>query len=55
VTTQHDEFQFIAHKDDAKKLSTLLEKAMVDAGKFVGSKCPILGEAKIGSSWYETH
>jgi len=55
VTMQHDEFQFIAHKDDAKKLSKLLEKAMVDAGKFVGSKCPILGEAKIGSSWYLTH
>lgn len=55
VTMQHDEFQFIAHKDDADKLAKILEKSMVDAGKFVGSKCPVLGEAKIGNSWYETH
>lgn len=55
VTMQHDEFQYICHKDDAKKLARLLEKTMVDAGKFVGSECPILGEAKIGKSWFETH
>jgi len=55
VTMQHDEFQFIAHKDDAAKLAKVLEKAMVDAGKFVGSECPILGEAAIGDSWYDTH
>lgn len=55
VTMQHDEFQYICHKDDAKKLCDILEKTMVDAGKFVGSKCPILGEAEIGSSWYSTH
>jgi DNA polymerase I-like protein with 3'-5' exonuclease and polymerase domains len=55
VTMQHDEFQFIAHKDDAAKLAKVLEKAMVDAGKFVGSECPILGKAAIGDSWYDTH
>lgn len=55
VTMQHDEFQFIAHKDDADKLAKILEKSMVDAGKFVGSKCPVLGEAKIGNSWFSTH
>lgn len=55
VTMQHDEFQFIAHKDDAKKVAAILEKSMVDAGKFVGSECPILGEAQIGQSWYDTH
>lgn len=55
VTMQHDEFQFIAHKDDAKRVAEILEKSMVDAGTFVGSLCPITGEAKIGSSWYETH
>lgn len=55
VTMQHDEFQFIAHKDDAKKLAKILEKSMVDAGKFVGSKCPVVGEAQIGNTWYDTH
>lgn len=55
VTMQHDEFQFIAHKDDADKVAAILENAMIDAGKFVGSECPILGEAKIGKSWYDTH
>lgn len=55
VTMQHDEFQFIAHKDDAEQVADILERSMVDAGVFVGSKCPVKGEAKIGSSWYETH
>lgn len=55
VTMQHDEFQFIAHKDDAEKLAAILEQAMVDAGKLVGSKCPVVGEAQIGHSWYDTH
>ena len=55
VTMQHDEFQFIAHKDDAKKVGKILEKSMADAGKFVGSKCPVVGEAEIGMNWYETH
>lgn len=55
VTMQHDEFQYIAHKDDAKKVGKILEKSMIDAGKFVGSKCPVVGEAEIGESWYDTH
>lgn len=55
VTWQHDEFQFIAHKDDAQVLAGILEQAMVDAGKFVGSLCPVVGEAQIGNSWYDTH
>lgn len=55
VTMQHDEFQFIVHKDDAKKLGKILEKSMVDAGKFVGSKCPVIGGAEIGMTWYDTH
>lgn len=55
VTMQHDELQFIAHKDDATKVAHILEQSMKDAGKFVGSKCPIVGEAKIGDSWYATH
>lgn len=55
VTMQHDEFQFIAHKDDADRVAEILEQSMIDAGKFVGSECPILGEAQIGNSWYDTH
>lgn len=55
VTMQHDEFQFICHKDDAQELCSILEKAMVDAGKFIGSKCPVVGEAQVGNSWFETH
>jgi DNA polymerase I-like protein with 3'-5' exonuclease and polymerase domains len=55
VTMQHDEFQYICHKDDAQQLCSILEKSMVDAGKFVGSKCPVFGGAEVGSSWYSTH
>lgn len=55
VTMQHDEFQFIAHKDDADKVAKILEKSMVDAGKFVGSRCPVVGEAEIGMTWFSTH
>ena len=55
VTMQHDEFQFVAHKDDAPKVAEILEQSMKDAGVFVGSKCPIVGEAEIGESWYDTH
>jgi len=55
VTMQHDEFQFIAHKDDAEAVGRILEQAMKDAGTFVGSKCPVVGEAEIGDSWFSTH
>lgn len=55
ATMQHDEFQFTAHKDDAPRVAEILEQSMKDAGVFVGSLCPILGEAQIGQSWYDTH
>lgn len=55
VTMQHDEFQYICHKDDADKLCRILEQSMEDAGKFVGSECPVHGEAMVGESWYYTH
>jgi len=55
ATMQHDEFQFTAHKDDAPRVAEILEQSMKDAGVFVGSLCPIVGEAQIGDSWYSTH
>lgn len=55
VTMQHDEVQWIAHKDDAQQLADILEQSMKDAGVFVGSECPVVGEAEIGDSWYDTH
>lgn len=55
VTFQHDEFQFICHKDHANRLKEVLEESMIEAGTIVGSNCPILGEAKIGLTWYDTH
>lgn len=55
VTMQHDEFQFIAHKDDAEQVGAILEESMQKAGVFVGSLCPVVGEAKIGPTWYHTH
>lgn len=54
-TMQHDELQFVCHKDDAKKLARVMEKSMQDAGKFIGSNCPVYGKAKIGKTWFDTH
>lgn len=55
VTMQHDEFQFVCHKDNAKALAKSLERSIERAGVFIGSECPVKGEAVIGNNWYETH
>jgi len=55
ATVQHDELQVVAHKDHAKRVGEIMEQKFKEAGTFVGSACPICGEAEIGNTWYDTH
>lgn len=55
VTMQHDEFQFLVKNEHAERVRIIIENSIEKAGTFIGSDCPIKGEAVIGNNWYETH
>lgn len=55
ATFQHDEFQLIVKNEQANQVAKILEDSIEKAGKVIGSRCPIKGEAEIGQTWYETH
>jgi len=51
----HDEIQTQVIEKDAVRFGELAVRAMVNAGIELNMNCPLDGEAKIGSNWYETH
>lgn len=51
----HDEQNFECAKEDADKLSIILEKAATMAGEKLGFNCRMDGTSKIGNNWYEIH
>jgi DNA polymerase-1 len=55
IIHMHDEFQYEIWPKDAELLSELAVKAFEAAGKWLGIKVPITGEAKVGHNWAETH
>ena len=55
VYWNHDEWQTITKKEDAKYVGQCQIQAIVDAGKFYNCKCPLDGETKVGNNWKETH
>ena len=55
ATFQHDEFQLIVKEEQAEEVAKILEDSIAKAGRVIGSRCPIKGEAEIGQTWYETH
>lgn len=51
----HDEFQVVARKGLENIAADTARKSFRDAGDHFGFKCPLDGEARIGSNWAETH
>ena len=55
VLHMHDEFQRETHPDDVEKVKALSCKAFEEAGKYFNMNVPIIGEAKVGLNWRDTH
>jgi hypothetical protein len=55
VIDMHDEAQAETHRDDTQRYAWLAVESLRVAGKYLGVRCPLDGEAKIGKRWSETH
>lgn len=55
VLNIHDEYQITCREVDAEIVADLGPKAITAAGELLGFRCPLAGEAHIGTSWKETH
>ena len=51
----HDEFQHEVHPDDLERVTELALLAFEEAGRFFNLRVPIIGDAKTGANWAETH
>lgn len=51
----HDEYQIETDEEYAEEVGQAVVDAIRRAGEELGSKCPLDGEYKIGTSWAETH
>lgn len=51
----HDEWQVTCHPDVAEKVAEVGKWAITKAGETLGVRCPLVGDAKIGKNWAETH
>lgn len=51
----HDEFQVEVPDYAAFEAGAIAEYSIQKAGETLGFRCPLAGEAKIGSNWAETH
>lgn len=55
VALVHDEFQIEALARDAEAVAEAGKWAIAEAGRVLGLRVPMAGEAKIGGNWAETH
>jgi DNA polymerase I-like protein with 3'-5' exonuclease and polymerase domains len=51
----HDEIQYEVSAEDSERVGELAVKAIQNAGKPFGFRCPLDGEYKIGECWRDTH
>ena len=51
----HDEYQITCHPDIADKVAEVGKWAITRAGEVLELRCPLVGDAKIGLNWAETH
>jgi DNA polymerase I len=51
----HDEWQLSCRKEIADDVGKAAVAAIVRAGEYFGSRCPLAGEFKVGGNWGETH
>lgn len=55
VAHVHDEMQISVRPDLAKHVGEVACWSIEEAGKQLGFRCPLAGEADTGSSWKDTH
>lgn len=55
VLNVHDEYQAEVKPELVEEYKVMAVNAIRKAGKYFGFRCPLDGEAKVGSSWYDTH
>lgn len=55
VIHMHDEFQLETEKEHTDAVVKLALKAFNDAGRYLKMNVPIVGDAKVGHNWAETH
>tara|TARA_Y100001938_G_scaffold6443_2_gene7930 strand:+ start:8283 stop:10151 length:1869 start_codon:yes stop_codon:yes gene_type:complete len=55
VANVHDEFQAEVQWEGVEIYGKLAVDSIYQAGEYLGMKCPLDGEYKVGSSWAETH
>ena len=51
----HDEVQFEVRSSQAQDAAAIVQAAIPEAGEFLGFRCPLAGEARVGKNWAETH
>lgn len=51
----HDEMEFECDEEIAEEISKMQEWSIEEAGRILGLKIPLAGEAKIGNNWKEVH
>jgi len=55
VVMVHDEYQLEARPEIASELGSAFADCIAEAGRRLGSRCPLLGTSKVGDDWAETH
>lgn len=56
LTWPHDEWQTeLNNEKDANELGSIQVRSIEEAGTYYNLFCPMTGEYKIGTNWYETH
>ena len=51
----HDEFQRETHEEDVQQVIEVSQLAFEAAGRYFKMNVPIIGDAKVGNNWNETH
>lgn len=55
VANVHDEFQIEVKTELAEEAGRIAARAIQEAGRIYGSRCPLAGEYKRGRNWRDTH
>jgi DNA polymerase-1 len=55
VLSVHDEVLLEARLDHAERVSEIFRESVREAGRILGSRCPLEGDVKIGRNWFEIH
>ena len=55
VNTIHDELQYEVHNDEVEQMIIGADKMMQEAGKLLGVRLQLNADAKVGTTWADTH